>query len=140
MNGDLTDLACSGLHGLELGDKKLIVQRAHVGTSSRLPMIEGALPGAGLGKAILPIEILGASGLKPAEPTTILLLLNLLDAGDITNSDPTSAEGDLFADELELDVRAECERFGTVVDLVIPRPGPKGDPPVPGVGRVIRDL
>jgi splicing factor U2AF subunit len=120
---------------LELGDKKLIVQRAHIGTSNRLPMIEGALPGAGLGKAVLPIEILGANGLKPAEPTRVVLLLNLFDAPEILITDLSDA-GDKLADEIVIDVLAECERFGNVIELAMPRPGKKGDPPVSGAGRV----
>ena len=98
-------------------------------------MIEGALPGAGLGKAVLPIEIIGANGLKPAEPTTVILLLNLFDAADILITDSSDA-GDKLADEIFIDVLAECERFGKVIELIMPRPGKKGDPPVPGAGRV----
>lgn len=112
------------MHGLELGDKKLIVQRAHTGMS-KLPMIDGALPGAGLGRPILPIEILGASGLKPAEPTVVLLLLNLCDVEVLA--------GDEYEGIVE-DVKAECERFGTVVDLHVPKP--EFGKLVIGVGRV----
>ena len=48
LDSDVTDIACEGLHGLDLGDKKLIVQRAHTGIA-KMPVMEGALPGAGLG-------------------------------------------------------------------------------------------
>ena len=133
-------MACEGLNGLEKGDKKLIVQRAHVGgtgggTGSNRLLTDGS-SAAGLGKAILPIEILGASGLKHAEPTHVLLLLNLYDVADITNASEMASDGDEFADEVYIDVLAECERFGTVIELVMPRPGGKSDPPVPGAGKV----
>lgn len=140
MNPDITDLACEGLNGLQVLDKKLIVQRAHVGgTASRLPMIEGALPGAGTGKPILPIEILGTSGLKPAEPTTVLMLLNLCDYNDLRNDDrdqPGSGRGDILAQEMHEDILREVERFGAVNEVFLPMPGAKHDPIVRGVGRV----
>ncbi|KAJ3347263.1 hypothetical protein HDU91_006822 [Kappamyces sp. JEL0680] len=126
VNPAITDLACEGLHGLELGDKKLIVQRAHSGAVSKLAMMEGALPGAGLGRALLPIEILGANGLKPAEPTIILMLLNLFDGSELEN--------DEFYAEVLQDITEELERFGTVHEVYIPRPV-KGEHVI-GIGRV----
>jgi splicing factor U2AF 65 kDa subunit len=125
---EITDIACEGLHGLEVGDKKLIVQRASVG-GAKLPMIDGALPGAGLGRPILPIEVLGANGLKPAEPTRVLLLLNMVKEADL--------EEDEDYDEILDDVRKECELFGTVVDVHIPRPNEDKEVYVPGIGKVI---
>ncbi|KAI8901634.1 hypothetical protein BC833DRAFT_576675 [Globomyces pollinis-pini] len=125
LNHEITDIACEGLHGLELGDKKLIVQRASVG-ASKLPMIDGALPGAGLGRPVLPIEILGANGLKPAEPTLILLMLNMLE--------PEELENDKTFNEILKDIQKECEKFGEVLEVCIPRPN--GDKFVAGLGKV----
>jgi splicing factor U2AF subunit len=125
---EITDIACEGLHGLEVGDKKLIVQRASVG-ASKLPMIDGALPGAGLGRAILPIEILGANGLKPAEPTTILVLLNMFQPEDLEEDE----DYDFILD----DIRKECELFGTVVEVHVPRPNDDKEIYVAGVGKVL---
>jgi splicing factor U2AF subunit len=105
---EITDIACEGLHGLEVGDKKLIVQRASVG-ASKLPMIDGALPGAGLGRAILPIEILGANDLEEDE------------------------DYDFILD----DIRKECELFGTVVEVHVPRPNDDKEIYVAGVGKVL---
>lgn len=125
LDPEVTDIACEGLHGLELGDKKLIVQRANT-TATRVAVMEGALPGIGLGRPILPIEILGANGLKPAEPTEVLLMINVLD--------PKMIEKDSDFEEIELDIKLELERFGTVEVLTIPRPV-EGEV-VPGLGRV----
>ncbi|KAJ3262265.1 hypothetical protein HK103_002678 [Boothiomyces macroporosus] len=122
---EITDLACEGLHGLELGDKKLIVQRASVG-ASKLPMIDGALPGAGLGRPILPIEILGANGMKPAEPTHVLMMLNMVTGDDLENDED-------YESILE-DIKLECETFGPISEIHIPRPHPHKF--VAGVGKV----
>lgn len=72
----MTDIACQGLNGMELGDKKLVVQRASVGANKfGVP----TLP-------ILPATILtGAAG--PVEPTTVLLLLNMVTAEELVNDD-----------------------------------------------------
>lgn len=41
-----------------------------------------------------------------------------------------------YADIME-DMKEECGRYGTVVQVQIPRPGPPGAPPPPGLGKVI---
>lgn len=41
-----------------------------------------------------------------------------------------------YADILE-DMRDECAKFGAVVAVAIPRPGPPDAPPPPGLGKVI---
>lgn len=35
------------------------------------------------------------------------------------------------------DMREECAKYGTVLQVHIPRPGPPGEPPVPGLGKVL---
>jgi splicing factor U2AF 65 kDa subunit len=66
------------------------------------------------GRPILPIEILGANGFKAAEPTSVLMMANVFEPELI-------AKDDVYEDVLE-DIRLECERFGTVVEVYIPRP------------------
>jgi splicing factor U2AF subunit len=127
LNAEITDIACEGLHGLELGDKKLIVQRASVG-GAKMPMIDGALPGAGVGRAILPIEILGANGLKPPVPTHVLCLINAIKQTDIVE--------DEFYDEILDDIRTECETFGPIVEICMPRPNVDPTILIAGAGKV----
>ena len=124
---ELTDLACEGLHGLEMAEKKLIVQRASVGGVS-MPNVDGALPGAGMGRPILPIEILGPNGLKPPVPTHVVLLLNCVKPEDILD--------DAHYDEIYDDIKLECETFGEVEKLVMPRPHEDDDIYVPGLKKV----
>ncbi|TPX66071.1 hypothetical protein SpCBS45565_g04719 [Spizellomyces sp. 'palustris'] len=102
----ITDIACQGLNGMELGDKKLIVQRASVG-ASKMGMGMGILP------PLLPTAVLtGAAG--PIEPTTVLLLLNMVTADELVNDED-------YQDILE-DIRDECTKYGTIRNITIPRP------------------
>ena len=80
MDPNVTELAINGLNGLDLGDKKLIVQRAITGP-----------PGAGgrstaSGGSMLP-SITGGAG----DPTEVLLLLNMVSADELM--DPQEYNG-----------------------------------------------
>ncbi|KAM3302155.1 splicing factor U2af large subunit A isoform X1 [Capsicum chacoense] len=44
-----------------------------------------------------------------------------------------------FMEEIMEDVTMECENFGKLVKIVIPRPRPDGEP-TPGVGKVYLDF
>ncbi|KAM3175824.1 U2 small nuclear RNA auxiliary factor 2 [Hymenolepis weldensis] len=126
---NVTDHACAGLNGMQLGDKKLIVQRASVGaknSSGTLPPPLIQVPGlndalvqntTGSGNIIL------RSG---GPPTEVLCLLNMVDPEDLTNDEE-------YEDIVE-DVRAECSKYGIVSSVEIPRPIPGVD--VPGVGKI----
>lgn len=46
------------------------------------------------------------------------------------------ADDNEYNDILE-DMQEECNKYGTVVKVHIPRPGPPGSPPVPGLGKVL---
>lgn len=56
---------------------------------------------------------MGANGLKAAEPTTVLMMANVFDLELVSKDDD-------YEDVLE-DIRLECERFGTVEEVYIPR-------------------
>ncbi|TPX61839.1 hypothetical protein PhCBS80983_g00758 [Powellomyces hirtus] len=113
----ITDIACQGLNGMELGDKKLVVQRASVGANkmgvSGFPMM-----------SMMPTQLLSATG--SVEPTTVILLLNMVTVDELID--------DQEYEDLMEDVREECMKFGTVRNLTIPRPteGREG----PGVGKI----
>ena len=78
---EVSDVACQGLNGMEIGDKKLIVQRASATAAAAFEVEQPAeveLP-------MLPIDILQSMMANPAPPTKILLLLNTMcddDLGD----------------------------------------------------------
>jgi len=113
-DGSLTDQAIAGLHGMQLGDKKLIVQRASIGAKN----LATALPAQ--------IQVPGLVGTGPGQPTEVLCLLNMVVQEDLTDEEE-------YEDILE-DIREECSKFGEVRSLEIPRPVPGVE--VPGCGKV----
>ena len=61
--------ACAGLNGMQLGDKKLIVQRASIGAKNA----------QGLPQAPVQIQIPGLNLNQPTQPPTeILCLMNMV--------------------------------------------------------------
>lgn len=113
----ITDQAIAGLNGMQLGDKKLIVQRASVGAKNA----------AAMNVAPVQIQVPGMQGVAgPGNPTEVLCLLNMVMPDELT--DEEEYEDILF------DIREECTKFGVVRSLEIPRPVPGVE--VPGCGKV----
>jgi len=107
---DVTDKACEGLNGFKLGDKTLVVQRAHLGAKNSVDIATGSVTGTG---------VIG---------TRILKLSNLVAEDELKDDEEVQ--------DIEMDVKEECERVGgQVKSLVIPRPGPAGER-VPGIGHI----
>lgn len=110
--------AIVGLNGMQLGDKKLIVQRASVGAknsqmSGQVAPVQIQVPG---------LSILGTSG--PA--TEVLCLLNMVTPDELRDEEE-------YEDILE-DIREECNKYGVVRSVEIPRPIEGVE--VPGCGKV----
>ena len=119
LDGTITDQAIAGLNGMQLGDKKLIVQRASVGAKNVVGM--NMLPAS--------VQIPGMQGMSgPGLPTEVLCLLNMVTEEELRDEEE-------YEDILE-DIREECSKYGEVRSLEIPRPLPGVD--VPGVGKVTR--
>nr|KAG5703804.1 hypothetical protein BaRGS_031438 [Batillaria attramentaria] len=112
---NVTDQACAGLNGMQLGDKKLIVQRASVGAknSQHQAPVQLQVPGLNLNQ--------GAG-----QATEVLCLMNMIMPEELEDEEE-------YEDILE-DVREECGKYGIVRSLEIPRPI-KGVE-VPGVGKI----
>merc|ERR1711970_1129299 len=109
----VTDQAIAGLNGMQLGDKKLIVQRASVGSKALL-----GVPAQ--------IQVPGMANMGPGAATEVLCLLNMVVEEELRDEEE-------YEDILE-DIREECSKYGEVRSLEIPRPLPGVD--VPGVGKV----
>ncbi|KAL3274588.1 hypothetical protein HHI36_015969 [Cryptolaemus montrouzieri] len=111
----MTDQAIAGLNGMQLGDKRLIVQRASVGAKNTtvLPAVQIQVPG---------LSLVGASG--PA--TEVLCLLNMVTPDELKDEDE-------YEDILE-DIKEECNKYGVVRSIEIPRPIDGVE--VPGCGKV----
>jgi splicing factor U2AF subunit len=152
----VTDVACAALNGLKMGDKTLTVRRA---TASGQPKPDQAnvlaqaqqqialqklalqasganavaLGGlsslmSGLSPSLLPGMMGMTNGLSSNEPATKVVCLTQV----VT---PSELKDDDEFEEILEDMKEECGKFGTLVNLVIPRPRPDGEE-VPGIGKV----
>jgi len=111
-----TALAVEGLNGMELGDQLLRVTRANVG-ASQAPAIE---------MSVNAMSML-ASTADPNAGGRVLQLLNMVTAQELMDNEEY--------EEIVSDVREECEKFGNVLDMHIPRPG-GGSRGQSGVGKI----
>ncbi|RKP09828.1 hypothetical protein THASP1DRAFT_34303 [Thamnocephalis sphaerospora] len=137
----VTPLACQGLTGMQLGEKRLVVQPANIGIQRGggmqshsvppFPLPPGMLPPPG-GAPPVPMHLLGLmSEVAPldstkSEVTTVVQLLNMVTPEELTD--------DQEYEEIMEDVREECERFGEVDEVRIPRPSKART--VAGVGKI----
>ncbi|XP_066903376.1 splicing factor U2AF 50 kDa subunit isoform X5 [Halyomorpha halys] len=111
------DQAIAGLNGMQLGDKKLIVQRASVGAKNTI-----------LGQQLpVTIQVPGLNLVSASGPATeVLCLLNMVTPDELRDEEE-------YEDILE-DIREECNKYGIVRSLEIPRPIEGVE--VPGCGKV----
>jgi len=114
LDASITDQAIAGLNGMQLGDKKLIVQRASIGQKTIAP------------NAPTQIQVPGMVSTGPGTPTEVLCLLNMVIPEEL-------ADEEEYEEILE-DIRDECSKYGEVRSLEIPRPVPGVE--VPGCGKV----
>ncbi|GAA5820955.1 hypothetical protein JCM11251_001895 [Rhodosporidiobolus azoricus] len=119
----ITEAACAGLNGMELGDRYLVVQRAALGAN---PAKHGP-PGSGIGfpselaaslgntapsAAILAAQGQGGEG----EKTRVLQILNMVAIEELLSDEDYT--------EIVEDIKEECGKFGSVQEVKIPRPVP----------------
>jgi len=143
LDASVTDRACQGLNGMKLGDKSLLVQRANIGAKAQeagMPMSPGTISASPSAATLVNLQVPAAtllSGMFMSQPqgeTRVLQLLNLVQ--------PEELVSDSEYEDIMKDVREECEKYGKVSSIAIPRPAldPDGkiDPatPVDGLGRV----
>ncbi|GAV74428.1 RRM_1 domain-containing protein/RRM_5 domain-containing protein/RRM_6 domain-containing protein [Cephalotus follicularis] len=133
----VTDMACAALNGLKMGDKTLTVRRATASTVQSKPEQESVLAYAQQHIAMQKIALqaggmnlpgVGAALMAHAGvPTRVLCLVEAITA-DLLRDDEEY-------EEILEDMREECSKFGTLVNVVIPRPDPNGEL-MSGVGKV----
>ncbi|KAG9511245.1 Splicing factor U2AF 50 kDa subunit [Fragariocoptes setiger] len=142
----LTDACISGLNGIMLGEKKLVVQRASVGAKSGPLAGTGGNAGSGTGQstaagsaaaaalanALMPPVAIQVPGLNTMQVSTPKVLTEVVCFMNMVQ--PEELEDDNEYEEIVQDIRDECSKFGTVKSLVIPRPKPGED--VPGLGKI----
>ncbi|KAK9480171.1 hypothetical protein V1514DRAFT_276954 [Lipomyces japonicus] len=118
----VSEVACEGLNGMELGENVLDVRRACQGLTQAHSV--------GLSSVLNITQI--ASGTAAAADgettsTRVLQLLNMILPEDL--NDPDDYE------DIKEDVIEECQKFGPVVDVKIPRPTSANRTPA-GVGKI----
>lgn len=105
---------------MQLGEKKLIVQRAALGNKNN-PM----------NNAPVTIQVPGAlhaiQNMKDTRPTEILCLLNMVTAEEL-------ADDEEYEDIVQ-DIKEECSKYGHVLSVEIPRPT-ANNPDGHGVGKI----
>jgi len=130
--GGVTDKACSGLNGMKLGEKSIIVQRANVGAKSNQTLVNPytksilsnvtALHFLNLGMPIAAAcALLGLNINEPQNPTRVVQLCNLISADDVDHDEDYK--------EIIEEVTKEAETYGTVVSVYTARPIPEEDSP-----------
>lgn len=111
----VTEQAIAGLNGMQLADRKLIVQRSIAGlrnmVATQVPVLQ--VPG-------FPTE------LCTGQATEILCLLNMVVPSELIDDEEY--------EDIRADIKQECAKYGKVKSLRIPRP--KGDSAGEGCGKV----
>ncbi|XP_042420780.1 splicing factor U2af large subunit B-like isoform X1 [Zingiber officinale] len=118
----VTDIACAALNGIKMGDKTLTVRRANQGTVQPRPEQESILLHAQQQVALQKLVYQAGS-----LPTKILCLTQVVNEEELKDDEE-------YEDIME-DMRGEGGKYGNLVNVIIPRPGPNGEP-VPGLGKV----
>ncbi|KAH8815054.1 hypothetical protein F5884DRAFT_162377 [Xylogone sp. PMI_703] len=112
-----TDIAIEGLNGMELGDKHLKVQRASIGITQA----------SGLEMGVNAMSMLAGTTPQNLEEGRVLQLLNMVTPEELMDNEDY--------EEIYEDVKEECEKFGKVLEMKVPRPS-GGSRQSAGVGKI----
>jgi len=113
----VTDIACQGLNGMELGDRFLVVQRAAIGANpAKQGMYSGPSGGGPIGVDLSKVStnIITAATAGEAIPTRVLQMLNMVTPEELVNAEEY--------DEIIEDIKEECGKYGSILDVKVPRP------------------
>ncbi|XP_069038586.1 U2 small nuclear RNA auxiliary factor 2a isoform X8 [Lepisosteus oculatus] len=114
--------AIAGLNGMQLGDKKLLVQRASVGAKNATLTSINQTPVTLQVPGLMNSSVVQMGGL----PTEVLCLMNMVAPEELLDDDEY--------EEIVEDVRDECSKYGQVKSIEIPRPVDGLE--VPGCGKI----
>lgn len=112
-----TEAAVTGLDGLAVAENNLRVRKASIGITQV----------AGVESGVNAINMLAGTTATDSEESRVLQLLNMVTAEELMDNDDY--------EEICEDVRDECSKFGTIIDLKIPRPT-GGSRQSAGVGKI----
>ncbi|TQE09101.1 hypothetical protein C1H46_005254 [Malus baccata] len=152
----VTDIACAALNGIKMGDKTLTVRRANQGANQPKPEQESVLLHAQQQIALQTLTVRranqGANQPKPEQESVLLHAQQQIALQRFMLLQPPSSvatkvvcltqvvtadelRDDTEYDDILEDMRLEGEKFGALVNVIIPRPRPDGEL-APGVGKV----
>ncbi|KAI9803488.1 MAG: hypothetical protein M1825_001831 [Sarcosagium campestre] len=112
-----TDIAVEGLNGMELGDKHLKVGKASIGMQQA----------SGLEMGVNAMSMLAGTTSQDIEEGRVLQLLNMVTPEELVDNDDY--------EEIVEDVKEECEKYGHVLEIKVPRPT-LGSRQSNGVGKI----
>ncbi|CCX34389.1 hypothetical protein FPQ18DRAFT_332752 [Pyronema domesticum] len=112
-----TDIAVEGLNNMELGDSTLKVQRASIGMKQA----------AGVEMGVNAMAMMAGTTSADLEPSRVLQLLNMVTPEELMDNDEY--------EEICEDIHEECQKFGKLIDLKVPRPS-GGSRQTAGVGKI----
>lgn len=138
------DIACAALNGLKMGDRTLTVRRAsasgqpkpeqadvlvHAQQQIAVQKLALQLNGAASMSGMMPGLLTETESNKPINNSTKVVRLSQV-------VEPEDLRDDNEYEEILEDMREECGKYGTLINLVIPRPGPSENEASSGVGMV----
>ena len=111
----VTDIACQGLNGMQMGDKTLTVRRAEQAPTRSTVSVPPPPP---------------AIAAPPSNPpSTVVAFSNMgLTVEEL-------ADDEEYENIME-DMQEECGKHGEISTVIIPRPAKDGDASAPGIGKV----
>ncbi|KAL3615055.1 hypothetical protein CASFOL_040716 [Castilleja foliolosa] len=113
----VTDMACAALNGLKVGDKTLTVRRA-TQSGQLKPEQEDMLAQAQQHIAIQKMAL----GIEPLVNVEVEIPTKVLCLSEAVTTDELMDDGEY--EEILEDMKEECQKFGELIDVVIPRPNP----------------
>ncbi|KAG7325628.1 hypothetical protein KOW79_010553 [Hemibagrus wyckioides] len=119
---NLNDQAIAGLNGMQLGDKKLLVQRASVGAKNATLTSINETPVTLQVPGLMNSSMNQMGGI----PTEVLCLMNMVAPEELLDDEEY--------EEIVEDVRDECSKYGQVKSIEIPRPVDGLE--IPGTGKI----
>ncbi|ETN05010.1 hypothetical protein F442_13867 [Phytophthora nicotianae P10297] len=121
MDINVTDAACLGLNDMRLGDKTLTVRRAMSQENAKAVASAAGTVNTGLEMGLDPslaamqaMSMAGIPSVPLGTPSRVIVLLNMVTPEELEDEEE-------YADILD-DIKGECERFGAVPSLLLPRP------------------
>lgn len=125
LDPSVTDAACAGLNDMKLGDKTLTVRRAMSQESARAVAGAAGSVNSALSMGLDPSQAamqaismagigLGIPSVPLGNPSRVVVLLNMVT--------PEELEDDEEYSDIVDDIKGECERYGSVQSIVVPRP------------------